>query len=117
MADTVTIKGLPPVAAAGSLNETDALELEQDGSRSLTLAILLAWIEANASITPANGGTKAQLTTLLQALDPNSAGFQASFHKLFKSWAAGLKVYSGSGPAPVAAGEPFINNGFIQIAQ
>jgi hypothetical protein len=113
-----TIKNLPAVAASG-LSGSDALEIEGDASRSMTLATLIVFLQQNWDIqVEAEGSNKIQdLSKILQALDPTGTGFQAAFTALFKAWAANLPVYSGAGPAPVAAGEPFMNGGNVQIAQ
>ncbi len=115
MAELNTIKKLPP-AAAESLSITDALEIEQDGSGSVTLGALLAFLVANFKVTRADGSA-VELQDVLAALDPGSAGFQAAFNALFKAYLAGLPKDQGTGVAPVPAGEVFSNNGTPQLAQ
>lgn len=113
-----TIKSLAAVSASG-LSGSDAMEIEGDASRSMTLLTLIAYLQQSWDIkVEADGSNKVQsLSTIVQALDPTGTGFQDAFTALFKVWAKNLPVYSGTGPAPVAAGEPFMNGGNVQIAQ
>jgi hypothetical protein len=71
----------------------------------------------NGSITATGGATAKSLSTWMTAIDPAATGFAALFQTAFLAWFVTLPVYSGTGPAPVAAGQPFNNNGTIQIAQ
>lgn len=113
-----TIKSLAAVSASG-LSGSDAMEIEGDASRSMTLLTLIAYLQQSWDIkVEADGSNKVQsLSTIVQALDPTGTGFQAAFGALALAWFNALPVYSGSGPAPVPAGKFFNNNGTLQLAQ
>jgi hypothetical protein len=70
------------------------------------------------------GGSTPDLTNLKQQLGITAleatvaAGVSASsVNAIIAAYLASLPVYSGTGPAPVATGQPFLNGGFVQIAQ
>lgn len=78
--------------------------------RELTAPLMLEAVIPNA---PGFGPALADVLTSFAARPE----FQAAFTAMFKTWAAGLPVYSGTGAAPVPAGEPFLNDGTPQIAK
>ncbi len=85
----------------------------------VTIETLKAGVVANAATRAEVDALTDRITALadrLTVLDPAASNFEAAFSRLFTAWVAGLPVYAGTGPAPVPAGRPFLNNGTPQIA-
>lgn len=110
-----------PTTIEGLTDASDvfkALNVATSKLQRQALGALGAGDDASTLTVQANGvQTATALADLLVALLPAAPGFQAAFTKLFKVWVAGLPAYSGTGPAPVPAGEAYSNNGTPQIAQ
>jgi hypothetical protein len=96
------------VLSLGDLTEFLAETAGTEGAAPVAQAL----VQHKADHTNPHGVTAAQI-----GLSPTSPGLPAFFQSLFLAWAASLPVWNGTGAAPVATGQPYMNNGTIQIAQ
>lgn len=77
----------------------------------------LLGVRSLGPLTAAGSGDARMIEDWLAAIDPNAPAFLELFGAMFMRFLASRPVYSGDGPAPVPAGELFLNNGIPQVAQ